>query len=271
MKTISKTFVAFLLLIVFIFSAQAQKVSNVQKGSVRAPKNVKVDGKATEWDDKLQAYNHATQVSYAIANDDKKLYLIVTTDKRNIIGKIINGGLSFTVKKDGKKDVAGGPTITYPVFAFKEHPAINFEAMDEVSTSDKDAGKKKDSILAASNASLEEKAKYIRVNGVKDVDTLISVYNTDGIKARSAFDNKMNYVLEMAVDLKVFGLSITDIKAFDYNIMLNGVQFDFVPGINIKRNETGTVMSIDINSKVSKKYEGMTSATDCWGTYILTK
>ena len=59
--------------------ANAQKLPNVQQASLRAPENVKVDGKPTEWGDKLQAYNKATDVFYTIANDYNNLYLIIQT------------------------------------------------------------------------------------------------------------------------------------------------------------------------------------------------
>ena len=49
-----------ILFAVITFTATAQKLPNVQATSLRAPANIKIDGKATEWNDKFQAYNHST-------------------------------------------------------------------------------------------------------------------------------------------------------------------------------------------------------------------
>lgn len=50
-------------LLLFSLIVSAQKLPNIQKESVRAPDNVKVDGKPIEWGNKLKAYNNATEIS----------------------------------------------------------------------------------------------------------------------------------------------------------------------------------------------------------------
>ena len=45
--------------ILFVLSANAQKLPNTQETSLRAPANLKVDGKPTEWNNQFQAYNKA--------------------------------------------------------------------------------------------------------------------------------------------------------------------------------------------------------------------
>jgi len=253
------------------FTTYAQKLSNTQKQSIHAPAKVKIDGRANEWGDHLQAYNHAIQVDYTVANDDKKLYLIIKTDKREIINKIVNGGISFTVKKNGKKEIGDGPTITYPVFNWRSHPFIRFAEMNEIKPHQADAQKKMDSLVTISNDDLEAKAKYIRVAGFPQIDTLISVYNTDGIKAHSAIDGKMNLVVEMSVELKLLGLSTADLNTFSYNIRLNGVELDYIPGIDIRRNDEGTITNMNVMTALANKYTASRSTTDCWGTYTLAK
>lgn len=272
MKNIQNQLLAlFALLLVPVVSANAQKLPSTQKQSIHAPANVKIDGKATEWGDKLQAYNHATQIFYTVANDDKKIYLVVKADKRQIINKIINGGISFTVITNGKKDKEKGPTITFPVFTKLNHPSVNIEAMTEIKAGEPGAEKTKDSLLAISNASLEEKAKFIRVNGIPDVDSLISIYNTDGIKARSALDDKLNYVIELSINLTLLNLTSADLKTFNYNITLNGIEVDYIPGIDIAHDEAGNEIGTTITSSIASKYSGSTIPTDCWGIYTLAK
>ena len=58
-------------------AAHPQKLPNLQTTSLRAPASIKIDGKTTEWNNRFQAYNKATEVSYTIANDKDKLYLVI--------------------------------------------------------------------------------------------------------------------------------------------------------------------------------------------------
>ena len=51
----------------------AQKLPNKQEISFQAPTNIKIDGKASEWNNQFLAYNNATDIYYTIANDDKNL------------------------------------------------------------------------------------------------------------------------------------------------------------------------------------------------------
>ena len=54
LSAISKNLL-FLLLVISAAMAKAQKLPNVQQNSVRAPYNIKIDGKATEWE--FRAHN----------------------------------------------------------------------------------------------------------------------------------------------------------------------------------------------------------------------
>src|SRR5476651_1199450 len=115
-------------LCLFLFTCiqvDAQKLPNVQQTSLRAPANIKIDGKTTEWDNQFQAYNRATDVFYTLSNDDSNLYLIIQATDEDIIRKIINGHVSFTISKSGKKSDQDAAVITYPVFDRKDKPSIN--------------------------------------------------------------------------------------------------------------------------------------------------
>ena len=90
---IKQTLFAFLFCIAI--SADAQKLPTEQQVSLRAPAGLKIDGKATEWDNKFQAYNHHTDFYYTIANDDNNLYLIVQANEPAIIKRILKGGIAL--------------------------------------------------------------------------------------------------------------------------------------------------------------------------------
>jgi hypothetical protein len=250
--------------------SNAQKLPGTQKTSLRAPLNIKVDGKATEWKNGMQAYNRAIQASYTVANDDKRLYVTVRADKPEIINKIINGGVSFSISKTNKKTTDSAITVTYPVFSHGNRPVINFSNLSDALADLKDLPRR-DSVMLGCNNTLEEKAKYIRVNNVRDVDTLLSIYNMDGIRAKSAFDDKLVYTVELGIDLKLLNVVAGDLKYFNYNIRLNAIAIDYVPGVRFERDEAGKITSANIESFAVVYYGAAKYDTDCWGEYTLVK
>ncbi len=252
--------------------AIAQKLPNVQTASLRAPANVKVDGKATEWNNIFQAYNKATDIFYTVANDDNKLYLTLQTKDEYIIKKIMWGRATFSINKLAKKQDATTITITYPVIDRKERPAINFKEIPKIVEGNKTSVAQADSFMNLANKRLAEKAKMIKVTGINTLDTLISVYNTDGIKTAIGFDNKMTYTYELAVDLKVLGLNAKNADKFYYNLMLTELPIDDRPGINITRAPNGEIMSVSIDkSQTNAGTNIFMYTTDFWGEYTLAK
>jgi hypothetical protein len=238
-----------------------QKPPSEQKGSVRAPSTIKIDGKANEWGNKFQAYSNHTQFYYTMSNDDKNLYLTIQADEPPIIRRIINGGVTLTINKSGKKKDPEGIHITYPLLSqftvSLKNPRIRYNGPTPVTEGD--------SLMNVTNKRMNDKSKEIRVIGIKGIDTLISVYNTDGIKAASAFDNKMVYTYEMAISLKTLGLSVNNPSKFVYQVMINAMESK---GINIVKNESGGIVSVNIvgpNAVMGQE------ATDFWGEYMLAK
>jgi len=249
--------------------ADGQKLPNIQKEGIKAPADVKVDGKAIEWGE-LHAYNHALQASYTLANDNNKLYLTISSNRKEVINKMINGGISLIINK-ARKTAVGATVITYPVFAPDNAPVINLNAIFDIKPDATNAEKKMDSLITVSNKTLNDKAKFIRLSGVQnDVDTLVSVYNKDGVKAMGAFDKNKTYWVELSVDLKVLGIAIDDKTPFNYGIRFNQIQLDYVPGFDITRNTDGVITQMKVNDlKLANSYISALSDTDCWGIYTL--
>ncbi len=288
-----------LLLATVCVAANAQKLPNVQPSTgLRAPATIKVDGNANEWDANFQAYNHATDVYYTIANDDDKLYLVVQATDKQIINKILGGGVTLTIQKSGKKTDKGGITIIYPIFDPKDRPyvrggggavkvfvsgggggAMSADAVQSFSTtidgnaSAANAKMEGDSIMNVYNKRLDEKSKNIGVIGIPGLDTLISVYNEDGIKTGERFNNKMTYTYELSIDLKKLGLSVNDAAKFAYHIKLNGA----ATFMDIKINGVGgRAPDPAMQEKVQQLMAQMGAnsggeATDFWGEYTLAR
>jgi hypothetical protein len=279
-------------------SVSAQKLPNIQQTNLRAPAEIKIDGKATEWDNKFQAYNHATDIFYSISNDDNNLYLTVQAIDPVVINKIIGGGITLTIQNSGKKTDKDGMSITYPVFDKKSRPYVHSSqiignSVLTVSGGDvtimprtsMEGGRtaapadpkefQGDSIMNIYNKRLNSNSKYIGITGIKGLDSLISVYNTNGIKTAELFDNKIVYTYELAVSLNQLGLSVSNGTKFAYHITINGSSIFTLPDVAITTNQTDvavkTVTPEGGGGLRVAALMGQSAPTDFWGEYTLAK
>ena len=174
-------------------SAKAQQLPNVQTVGVLASPQVKTDGKATEWGGKFEAYNKATSMYYTMANDNEKLYLTIQVTDTITIERIINNGITLTIKCGDKGSSSSPLIISYPL-----------------------------------NGQLRSTNHQIKVTGSKSIpDSLISTTNNLGIEAAASSNHQKNYTYELAVSLKYLVPLINEIGTFTYNITLNTAQLSF--------------------------------------------
>jgi hypothetical protein len=241
-----------------IFTAYGQKLPSAQKNGVRAPANIKIDGKATEWDNKFQAYSNHTQFYYTISNDDNNLYLTIHATESAIINRIFKGGVTLTINNSAAKKDKDGIHITYPLI---NGFFIPLENLGDRFAKRKSSINEGDSLMRVANKNMYNKVKEIKVIGINNIDTLISIYNTDGIKAASALNNKMEYTYELSVPLKNLGLSVNDSPKFSYQLMINQVG---LPSTFL--TSSGLLVTIS-----SPKPTFGQDATDFWGEYTLAK
>src|SRR3954469_12419938 len=106
-----------LLAAVAFLQVNAQSLPKVQEKSVRAPANVRIDGKLTEWGSSFQAYNPTTDLSYTMANDDKNLYITVQAHDiryNGVADRIVARGITFNFADNKVKDNKG-ISVTWPV------------------------------------------------------------------------------------------------------------------------------------------------------------
>ena len=263
-------------------SVTTQKLPNVQEKSLRAPAAIKVDGKPTEWNNQLQAYNKAIECYYTISNENNNLYLTVQATDLDIANKIICRGITLTVNGTGKMKDQKGAAITFPVLNVDAFPrgqrgepyagmAMNLDKPD---------GWPADSFMVILNKDLSSKAKDIKVKGVKEItDSLISIYNPYGIKAVALFDNKTIFTYELAVPLKYLGLSVKDPKPFVYNIKLTGMANagrTLAAAARVQRHAIrGPLVpwrnSDLITGPTVERFYALIATTDFWGEYTLAK
>lgn len=266
-------------LIITILPARifAQKLPNVQRGSLRAPANIKIDGKASEWGGQFQAYNHATSIYYTLCNDDNNLYLAVQASDPDVLTKITNCGVLLVIDPSGKKTDKNAVSITFPVFDLKygNKPYIHFSNASGLTYVQRLAMEANpDSMLRVANKKLHNNEKYIRTSGMSDIDTLLSIYNENGIVAREAFGKGMIYTYELALSLKHLNLSANNPIKFAYHIVLPGLNVDKDFGIQSTTLPDGTIHVSVATGAATVKNDHMPaviSTTDFWGEYTLAK
>jgi hypothetical protein len=250
-------------------NATAQKLPNKQETSVRIPANVKIDGKATEWNNKFQAYNKTTDFFYTIANNNDELYLIIQTSDPYVFNKIIDRGLTLSVKnpETGKTASFTFPTAIYNV----RNASLSTTLMGHALTPSANGA---EADMIANNKTLRDKHKFIKTDGVEGVDTLVSVYNEDGIHAAELFDGKKVYTLEMGVKRKLMGILSTNGLKIRYKLKVNG--FDG-PGLDFDRpifedERRPTPEQLQkLNADIAARYAKTFGGTDFEGEYTLAK
>lgn len=261
----------------YIINIQAQKLPNVQQGGMRAPTNVKIDGKATEWSNKFQAYNHATSIYYTLCNDDNNLYLVAQANDPDVLTKITNRGVHLVINPLGKKTDKDAISITYPIFEaqYGNKPYIRFSNASGLTHAQHLAIEANpDSMLRVANKKLHDNEKYIRTSGMSDIDTLLSIYNDNGIVAREGFETGMNYTYELAVPLKYLKLSSGNAMKFTYHIVLAGMNIDQDMGMQVTTAANGmplVTFSKGAITIMNNHLPVVTSTTDFWGEYILAQ
>lgn len=280
----------------FISSAFAQKLPDVQASNVVAPSNIKIDGKATEWNDTFAAENKRTDIYYTLANDDKNLYLVLKSVSTASASKIIAGGITFNINTQGKKREKDAFSITYPLIKRVPGAGRGGQGQNQGGQNRQAGGQggfqnraqqtqqQRDSAALVQRKNQLATVKEIKIAGFKNIkDTLISIYNEYGIKTVGLFDAKGEFVYELAIPLSLLELSINDTKEFVYQIKVNGLSTAGFGGGNGGRTFAGNAGGNGGGNfgaprgNVGAGFNGggsgmdMMSPTDFWGKYSFTK
>jgi hypothetical protein len=210
-------FTACLMLSLTVTHAQ-QKLPNKQVAGVWAsPEKIKMDGKATEWDN-FQAYNTATDLYYTLANNNDFVYLVVQIQDPTVVERANTFGFTFEIYKTdnpGDKELI---SVTMPPPEYAKY--FRGMMMGFGATSDADLAT---SIMKNYNASLQKYHKFIVVKGIPGFDT-VSVYNDEpGIRLADAADIKLNYTFEMQIPMRLIRVLKGDNSKIMYHLSLNGM------------------------------------------------
>jgi len=173
----------------------------------KAPLDVNVDGKLTEWGDSLALYDIKTKLNYTIANNDTDLYVVAYVTDPKLRRKIMAAGITVSINSEGKKHKTY--SLTYPVPDGKAifRPHVGDDDGEDI---------QKPSLLQSTT---------IKVAGFKDVESdVITTNNTYGIKAAIKFNDKHNLVYETAIPIKMLNTKPGKNGELEINIQVNGIE-----------------------------------------------
>jgi len=243
-----------------------QSLPSTQKIAVAISGPIKVDGAFDEIKDNLQAYNKATNIYYTLANNEENLYLAIQVTDPLTFRKIIGGGISFTICNSGDKNQANPAVITYPLIdersKFPLSNLFNNLLTERTATA-------REEVFTLLSKGFPAAQREIGVKGIKEIeDKEISVYNTNGIKAKAVVNRDAKMCFELILPLKLLGLDRPH-QTIAYNIMLNGMALHQVvkPGAN---GQTVTVTDVPIGAAGGNNdYRELQYPTDFWAKYTL--
>lgn len=271
-----------LLSLAFLSGNTSIVYAQVQEVSLRAPNGIRIDGKTYEWpNNKLQVYNKINRMFYSLTNDDNNLYLTVRGPFFYAPAKMIRGGLTLTIsrlldKKARQKD-KNSVAITFPYVDPKDAQSIVSSVNDyqPIARDTINHAKEHDSLVRVVNAKTIAAIKEIKIDGIKGIDSIISIYNETGIKAMGTFNRGMAFTIEIAIPLKYLGLSANDESKFSYNIKLNKPRPLSANGNNnFIRPMAGDIVNGQVltsTPSVNPDFEFLNDTTDFWGEYTLAK
>lgn len=273
----SKTLTLFIILLHTVLLVRAQGgLSNVQKNSLQAPKDLKIDGYPNEWNNKFQAYNTSTGLFYTMCNNNRNLYLTIQIKDPLIITKVLSSGIQLTLNRMSKKDNHDAIIINYPVFEGNQKPLVALKK-EKPQTSDDSARVVNTAIevMKANNKQLTAKSKYIAIKGVTGIDTLISIYNENNIIGAQSMDVDKVYTWEISLPLKTLGIAANKQDKFAYEIRLPGADHKNMAGVAVQADSKGipTAITISAGTFIPPKSQMLELMADTyfWGEYTLAK
>jgi hypothetical protein len=168
--------------------------------------SIELDGLAKEWDQNQFATDKVSGISYAFANNDSTLFVILKTVNKESIAKMIHWGLSLGFNANGQKKVQ--ESIAYPA--------------------GKAQNKRYDPVLGRSKrpSFKEEVAQLnsIELYGFTNlIDGQIALKNDFGIRAVAQINETEELVCEYALPLKLLQIDPSKNHIFACQIKLNGL------------------------------------------------
>ena len=168
--------------------------------------SIELDGLAKEWDQNQFATDKVSGLSYAFANNDSTLFVILKTANKESIAKMIHWGLSLGFNAKGQKKVQ--ESIGFPAGKAQDK---RFEPV---------LGRTKRPSIKEEVAQLNS----IELNGFTSlIDGPIALKNDFGIRASAKLNEAEELVCEYALPMKLLQIDPSKNDIFACQIKLNGL------------------------------------------------
>ena len=167
---------------------------------------IELDGLAKEWDQNQFATDKVSGISYAFANNDSTLFVILKTANKESIAKMIHWGLSLGFNAKGQKKVQ--ESIGFPAGKAQDK---RFEPV---------LGRTKRPSIKEEVAQLSS----IELRGFTSlIDGPIALKNDFGIRASAQLNEAEELVCEYALPMKLLQIDPSKNDIFACQIKLNGL------------------------------------------------
>jgi uncharacterized membrane protein YgcG len=205
----------FFVLCAFLFAAATTFAQKDVLTSARPSQPVKIDGNAQEWKKPLPYFDEKSKIQYAVANDDKMMYVCFQCpDQMNQI-KIMRAGMMVKFSTKGKNKLAA--SVNFPLEQFND-PAPSAASGD--ANKRPDPKMMHDRFLAGSN--------MMTTDGFAFRNGMISIRDSSGLNAAMNWDTANVLVYELAIPLKeLFGKGFTSadmIKEMTMNVEIHAIE-----------------------------------------------
>jgi len=196
------------LLILSLISGRLLYGQEVEE-NIRMVKPFKADGVANEWNEPLNQYNDATKLAFALANDDKNLYIIIESLDPQTTFSVLRGGITLNINTAGKKK--DGMKLTFPLM---ERPPMQKEGEEHHEHTALPPDKEMHDQVMMN--------KSIRVAGFKNIpDGELPAINQDGIETGMSIHPNRDLIYELSIPLAQLQVGLDLKKPLVYNIKIN--------------------------------------------------
>ncbi|MBE5319511.1 hypothetical protein IM793_10095 [Pedobacter sp. MR2016-19] len=196
------------LLILSLISGRLLYAQEVEE-NIRMVKPFKADGVSNEWNEPLNEYNDATKLAFALANDDKKLYIIIESLDPQTTFSVLRGGITLNINTAGKKK--DGMKLIFPLM---ERPPMPKEGEEHHEHN-----------ALSPDKEMHDQAmmnKSIKVAGFKNIpDGELPAINQDGIETGMSIHPNRDLIYELSIPLAQLQVGLDLKKPLVYNIKIN--------------------------------------------------
>lgn len=189
--------------------------------SLWSPESLKMDGKVSEWPAAAFQFDKKTELHYAVANTGEQIHFALKCTNPAVTRKLLLTGILCVISGKNQDGINQLVQLNIPIAKF-----ISIRSVMGLGTGGVDRVKSRvtDSLMRATNREMVGKMKDIGITGIPAIsDSVISIYNDEGILVRALIDKDDIYTVELALPLKFLPLGQ---KQLDIKIVSKGLELD---------------------------------------------